>query len=126
MQHPAQKRQDMTAFRYTAPMAIFFLHFYPFIQIKEATIGAGPLKNRFRIVGGVLKAVRKTVGKDYPVLIKLNTYEKASDGMNSEECALISKMVEETDCCDAIELSCGTSEDGFVMARGEFPTDAIF
>lgn len=86
----------------------------------------GSLENRFRIVGEVLKAVRKAVGKDYPVLIKLNTYEMPSDGMNSDECALISKMVEETNCCDAIELSCGTSEDGFVMARGEFPTDAIF
>ena len=93
---------------------------------KRSDKWGGSLENRFRIVGEVLKAVRKNVGKEYPVLIKLNTYEKASDGMNSEECALISKMVEETDCCDAIELSCGTSEDGFVMARGEFPTDAIF
>ena len=86
----------------------------------------GSLENRFRIVGEVLKAVRKAIGMDYPVLIKLNTYENVHDGIDPEECVLISKMVEETDCCDAIELSCGTSEDGFVMARGEFPTDAIF
>jgi 2,4-dienoyl-CoA reductase-like NADH-dependent reductase (Old Yellow Enzyme family) len=93
---------------------------------KRTDKWGGPLENRFRVIGEVLKAVRKAIGMDYPVLIKLNTYEKASDGMNSEECALISKMVEETDCCNAIELSCGTSEDGFVMARGEFPADAIF
>ena len=34
-------------------------------------------------------------------------------------------MVEDTMCCDAIELSCGTNEGGFIMAMGEFPTDAI-
>jgi 2,4-dienoyl-CoA reductase-like NADH-dependent reductase (Old Yellow Enzyme family) len=93
---------------------------------KRSDNWGGSLENRFRIVGEVLKAVRKSVGRDYPVLIKLNTYEKASDGMNSEECVLISKMVEEADCCDAIELSCGTTEDGFVVTRGDFPAEAIF
>ncbi len=93
---------------------------------KRTDKWGGPPENRFRIVGEVLKAVRKNVGMNYPVLIKLNTFENASDGTNPEECVLISKMVEETGCCDAIELSCGTSEDGFVMARGDFPTKAIF
>lgn len=65
------------------------------------------------------------VGKDYPVLIKLNTYENAPQGTTSEECVLTAKMVEETGCCDAVELSCGTNEGGFIMARGKFPTDAI-
>jgi len=86
----------------------------------------GSLENRFRIVGKVLRAVRGRVGKDYPILIKLNTYENAPEGTTPEECVLISKMIEETGCCDAIELSCGTNEGGFIMARGEFPTDAIF
>ncbi len=86
----------------------------------------GSLDNRFRIVGEILKAVREMVGKDYPVLIKLNTYERAPLGMKPEECVQITSMVEETDCCDGIELSCGTNEGGFVMTRGKFPTSAIF
>lgn len=86
----------------------------------------GSIENRFRIVGETLKAVREAVGKEYPVLIKLNTYENRTQGMNPEECALIAKMVEKTGCCDAIELSCGTNEGGFIMARGAFPTNAIF
>lgn len=93
---------------------------------KRADKWGGSLKNRFRMVGEVLKAVRKAIGNDYPVLIKLNTYESAHEGINPNECLHISKMVEETGYCDAIELSCGTSEDGFVMTRGEFPTEAIF
>lgn len=93
---------------------------------KRADKWGGSLKNRFRMVGEVLKAVRKAIGNDYPVLIKLNTYENVHEGINPNECLHISKMVEETGCCDAIELSCGTSEDGFVMTRGKFPTEAIF
>ncbi|MBI3600129.1 MAG: NADH:flavin oxidoreductase [Nitrospinae bacterium] len=86
----------------------------------------GSLENRFRIIGKVLRAVRETVGKDYPVSIKLNTYENAPHGTSPEECVLTAKMVEDAGCCDAVELSCGTNEGGFVMARGGFPSDAIF
>ncbi len=86
----------------------------------------GSIKNRFRIVSETLRAVRRVVGEDYPVLIKLNTYERARKGNKSEDCVQFAKMVENTGCCDAIELSCGTNEGGFVMTRGEFPTDAIF
>ncbi len=86
----------------------------------------GSRENRFRIVGETLQAVRKTVGKDYPILIKLNTYEKARDGIKREDCVTFARMVEETGCCDAIELSCGTNEGGFIMARGKFPTFALF
>lgn len=86
----------------------------------------GCMENRFRIVGEALRAVRRAVGEDYPVLIKLNTYERARLGTKPEECVRFSKMVEETCCCDAIELSCGTNEGGFIMARGGFPTEALF
>ncbi len=86
----------------------------------------GCRENRFRIVGETLRAVRRAVGDDYPVLIKLNTYERAPLGIKREDCVRYARMVEETGCCDAIELSCGTNEGGFIMARGEFPTRAIF
>lgn len=86
----------------------------------------GSLENRFRIVEETLLAVRQAVGAGYPVLIKLNTYESAPDGVTPEECLLTAKMIDETGLCDAVELSCGTTEGGFVMARGDFPTDAIF
>jgi 2,4-dienoyl-CoA reductase-like NADH-dependent reductase (Old Yellow Enzyme family) len=86
----------------------------------------GTKKNRFRIVGRSLKKVRESVGKDYPVLIKLNTYERATRGIKAEDCIAYAKMVADTGCCDAIEFSCGTNEGGFTMARGQFPTDAIF
>jgi len=86
----------------------------------------GSVENRFRIVAETLGAVRRAVGDSYPVLIKLNTYERARRGTKAEDCVRFAGMIEETGCCDAIELSCGTNEGGFTMARGKFPTDAIF
>jgi 2,4-dienoyl-CoA reductase-like NADH-dependent reductase (Old Yellow Enzyme family) len=85
----------------------------------------GSRENRFRIVAETLRAVRQAVGTDYPILIKLNTYERAALGTKPQDCVEFAKMVEKTACCDAIELSCGTNEGGFIMARGKFPTDAL-
>lgn len=93
---------------------------------KRTDQWGGPKENRFRIVSRTLKKVRATVGKDYPVLIKLNTYERATRGIKAKDCIGFAKMVAETGCCDAIEFSCGTNEGGFIMARGKFPTGAIF
>ena len=93
---------------------------------KRTDQWGGSKENRFRIVDRTLRKVRETVGKDYPVLIKLNTYERAARGIKAQDCIENSKMVAETGCCDAIEFSCGTNEGGFTMARGIFPTEAIF
>ncbi|MEW6369248.1 MAG: NADH:flavin oxidoreductase [Acidobacteriota bacterium] len=85
----------------------------------------GDLSNRFRIVAEVLRAVRDAAGPDYPVLIKLNTEERVSGGITPEECVETARRVEQTGCCDAIEMSCGTTEGGMVMTRGRFPADAM-
>jgi 2,4-dienoyl-CoA reductase-like NADH-dependent reductase (Old Yellow Enzyme family) len=92
---------------------------------KRTDQWGGSYENRFRIVKETLIQVRKTVGRDFPVLIKLNTWEKAKQGIKPEECVQFAKRVEESGCCDAIELSCGTNEGGFTMARGKFPAGAI-
>jgi 2,4-dienoyl-CoA reductase-like NADH-dependent reductase (Old Yellow Enzyme family) len=83
------------------------------------------LENRFRIVGEILRAVRDAVGPDFPVLIKLNSFEKPSLGMKPQICVEVARLVEKTGCCNAIEISAGTNEDGFYMARGDLPMDAI-
>jgi 2,4-dienoyl-CoA reductase-like NADH-dependent reductase (Old Yellow Enzyme family) len=86
----------------------------------------GGSQNRFRIVSEVLRAVRDSAGPGYPVFIKLNSDEQARNGTKPDDCVRFAQMVEKTGCCDAVELSCGTMEEGFYMARGAFPTDAIF
>lgn len=83
----------------------------------------GTTENRFRIVKEILNQSRKRVG-DYPILAKINAYEKSADGMNIDEAVKIAKMLEENGC-DAIEVSSGIIEDRFWFARGEFPFEII-
>ena len=85
----------------------------------------GSQENRFRIVGETLRAVREEVGADFPVLIKLNSFDRARDGIKPAECVGFARMAEETGCCDAVEVSAGSNEDSFYMARGAFPTEGI-
>jgi len=92
---------------------------------KRTDRWGGGAENRFRIVAEVLRAVRLAVGDEFPVLIKLNTFERARLGTKPDDCVRFARMVEQTGCCDAVELSCGTNEGGFIMARGGFPTNAI-
>jgi len=94
-------------------------------NVRRDRWGGSP-ENRFRIVGETLKAVKETVGKTFPVFIKLNSFEKARKGVKPDECLQFARLAEKTRCCDAVEISAGGSgEDAFYMARGKFPTDAI-
>jgi 2,4-dienoyl-CoA reductase-like NADH-dependent reductase (Old Yellow Enzyme family) len=83
----------------------------------------GTTENRFRIVREILKQARERVG-DYPILAKINAFEKSGDGMKIDEAVQIAKLLEECGC-DAIEVSSGIIEDGFWFARGDFPYEII-
>lgn len=83
----------------------------------------GNTENRFKIVKEILLRARKLVG-NYPIIAKINAYEKSSDGMNIHEAITISQYLEKFGC-DAIEVSCGIGEDGFYVTRGDFPFDFI-
>lgn len=83
----------------------------------------GNTENRFRIVGEIIRQVRARVG-EYPILAKINAYEKSKDGIKIEEAVKISGYLEQAGC-DGIEVSCGSAEEGFVTARGNFPFEMI-
>lgn len=80
----------------------------------------GSLENRFRIVDEIMKAMRKQVGEDYPIIVKMNCFEKAHDGIKTEEAVEIAKLMDKAGF-DAIEVSCGLAGEGFNMSRGAFP-----
>lgn len=84
----------------------------------------GNTENRFRIIREILTSAREKVG-GYPILVKINAYEKSADGIKIEEAVKISQYLEEAGC-DAIEVSCGLAEEGFVTPRGEIPFDMLF
>jgi 2,4-dienoyl-CoA reductase-like NADH-dependent reductase (Old Yellow Enzyme family) len=83
----------------------------------------GSLENKYRIVGEIFKKAKELVG-DYPILAKINAHDGRKNGMRIEEAVKIAQMLE-TSGCAAIEVSCGTVEDGFYTMRGEkLPADA--
>jgi len=85
----------------------------------------GTTENRFRIVREIFDRARRAVG-DYPILAKLNAYDGRKGGMRIDEAVRTARLLEESGCA-AIEVSCGTSEDGLYMTRGpKLPIDAVF
>ena len=66
----------------------------------------GSIESRSRIHREVYKAVRETVGEDYPVLMKLNCRDFADDGLTVDESLQVARMLADQGL-DAIELSGG-------------------
>ncbi len=84
----------------------------------------GSVENRVRFLTEIHKRIRELVGNDYPILIKMNAYDKVKGGLTIEEATIHAQMMEEMGI-DGIEVSCGIAEDGLSTIRGDFPIDAI-
>lgn len=85
----------------------------------------GSLENRMRIVKEILKGAREKVG-DFPIWVKLSATDKRSKGMRIPYSVKVAKLLEEYGV-DAIEVSCGSVQDGMNTMRSKrFPMDAIF
>jgi 2,4-dienoyl-CoA reductase-like NADH-dependent reductase (Old Yellow Enzyme family) len=71
----------------------------------------GTIDNRVRIHVETIRAIRKTAGKDYPLLVKMNCQDDSEGGLNLDESiAAATQMVEAG--LDAIELSGGLLTGG--------------
>ncbi len=66
----------------------------------------GEIRNRARALVEVLRKIRQTVGKDYPVLVKMNCQDFIENGLQPEDSLQAGKMLVENGI-DAIELSGG-------------------
>ncbi len=66
----------------------------------------GSAENRARFLEEILRAVRREVGADYPVLVKINSEDFIAGGMSRKECADICCRLQEIGL-DAVELSGG-------------------
>lgn len=81
----------------------------------------GSIINRSRFPLEVVKRVVLAVGRDFPVLVKLNLDDGVKGGFSLEDCIYVSKKLEEIGCA-AIVLSGGfTSKSPFYMMRGHIP-----
>ena len=93
----------------------------PFSNSRQDEYG-GDEEGRYRLVGEVIRAVRKEVGADYPVWAKMNIEDMTpKPGMTPELAARYAKRMRE-DGIDCLEVSAGSCYwNPFVMARGEVP-----
>jgi 2,4-dienoyl-CoA reductase-like NADH-dependent reductase (Old Yellow Enzyme family) len=71
----------------------------------------GPIENRARFLFEIYRAVRKTVGRDFPVLIKLNAKDFVRGGLNQRDTLFVARRLEEMGI-DAIEMSGGIPAAG--------------
>jgi len=84
----------------------------------------GSIENRMRFVTEIYERVRKSVGDDYPILIKISAYDNMKNGLKPEESIVMAKEMAEMGF-DGIEVSCGIGEDGGSTLRGDIPFDVI-
>ena len=80
----------------------------------------GPLLSRMRFLLEVMRAVRKAVGPEYPVLVKLTTNDFVRGGLRPEESLIVAQELA-TEGADALEITGGTLESIFYMSRGDIP-----
>ncbi len=71
----------------------------------------GSIDNRVRIIKRIVRRMRQELGRDYPVLIKLNGCDYIDGGLDEEE-AVQAAMILEAAGVDAIEVSGGMDASG--------------
>jgi len=78
----------------------------------------GSIDGRYRFLRETMRAVRETVGQDYPVFIKLSGNDYCEGGLSLEESLYVGKRLVE-DGIDCIEVSAGSraSANGMIPSR---------
>ncbi len=81
----------------------------------------GSLENRMRFPASVIEHVRKVMGPDFPIMVKMNTEDCFKGGLTIDESVQVAKRFEEAGA-SALIPSCGfTAKTSFHMMRGKLP-----
>lgn len=78
---------------------------------RREDIYGGAVENRCRFLMEVYRAVRSAVGKEYPVLVKLNGDDNLPGGLTLDDALVAARLLDE-EGVDAIEVSGGTPASG--------------
>jgi 2,4-dienoyl-CoA reductase-like NADH-dependent reductase (Old Yellow Enzyme family) len=84
----------------------------------------GGLPNRMRFLLEVFHSVRRAVGPDFPVLVKLPMNDYVRGGLKPDEALIVANELASRGA-NAIEVTGGTLESFFYMSRGDIPVDQI-
>jgi 2,4-dienoyl-CoA reductase (NADPH2) len=112
-------------------------HGYLFTQFLSSGINdredeyGGSLRNRYRFLHEVMHAIRKQVGHDFHLQVKMNAFDLndalypwEKRGNSPEEYIQICKWIEE-DGADALHVSCGSMFPHPLVPPGGFPPDEL-
>lgn len=80
----------------------------------------GSLENRARFVVEFVQEVRKTVGEDYPLILRLNATELMDGGNTDEDLKKIARMIEQAGI-DYMSLTVGWHESKLPTITSEVP-----
>ena len=84
----------------------------------------GPLGHRARLLIETVRAVRQTVGDDFPVSVKLNSDDFRKGGFSHEDClAVVARLNHER--IDLLEISGGTYEQPRLLGVAGRQADAV-
>ena len=90
---------------------------------RRADEYGGSVENRARIILEVLRNIRQAVGRNYPILIKINSEDFLENGFSLADFLQVAVMLDEAGI-DAIEVSGGTFFSGrLIPARREITFD---
>jgi 2,4-dienoyl-CoA reductase-like NADH-dependent reductase (Old Yellow Enzyme family) len=78
---------------------------------KRADEYGGSIENRARLLVNVTRAIRKAVGDEFPILVKINSEDFLEGGLTVDEMAQATMMLDGS-AVDGIELSGGTFFSG--------------
>jgi NADPH-dependent 2,4-dienoyl-CoA reductase/sulfur reductase-like enzyme len=85
---------------------------------KREDIYGGDVTGRVRFLANIIRKIRKKLGNDFPVMVRINGREGVKGGLTIEDAKEIACALEKTGI-DCISLSCGA---GAAMAAPDFPT----
>ncbi len=78
---------------------------------RRADEWGGPVENRSRVLVEVLRGVKAACGRDFPVIVKLNSTDFLEGGLGLEDAVRVARMIEAAGI-DGIEVSGGMAEAG--------------
>jgi 2,4-dienoyl-CoA reductase-like NADH-dependent reductase (Old Yellow Enzyme family) len=83
---------------------------------RRGDVYGGSLRNRYRIVGEIIEAIRGAVGKDYSLMVKLNTDDAMKGGLDSLQLISIASRLAD-DTIDAIQIGGGSAINEEVLIK---------
>ncbi len=95
----------------------------PLLNRRKDRWGGSP-ENRMRFIEELYARCRHVVGKDYPILAKVNVQDNMRKGLKPEEGIPMAQRMGKMGF-DSLEVSGGIYADGFSMMRGEFPMEVL-